>query len=69
MIESVEVINKTYRTISEELFLYLRETFFRNNHTKYKKYFGEWVKNLTPIQIFYFEKQRLNIIEGANIQH
>lgn len=69
MVESIEVINEVYNTISKELLSYLRETFYRNNHTKYRKYFDECVNNLMPSQIFYFEKQRLNIIDNANIQH
>ena len=37
--------------MTEELFEHLSQQFYWNNHTKYIKYFDEWVNNLTPTQI------------------
>ena len=48
---------------------YLRERFYRNNHPKYRKYFDEWIKNVTETQIMYFEKERLSIINQEKVQH
>ena len=33
------------------------------------KYFKEWIDNVTDSQIQYFEKQRINVLTGAMIQH
>ena len=37
--------------ITKELIEYLKETWKRDNHPKYQKYFEEWMANLTPNQI------------------
>ncbi len=47
--------------MTQELFEHLRQQFYWNNHTKYRKYFDEWVNNLTPTQIEYFEIEKENI--------
>ena len=47
------------------LYEYLRQRFFRNNHSKYLKYFEEWVNKITSEQIYYFEIERLNIINKS----
>jgi hypothetical protein len=51
------------------LFDYLRERFYKNNHTKYRKYFDEWINNVTETQLFYFEKERISIKNQEKIQH
>ena len=51
------------------LFDYLRERFYKNNHTKYRKYFDEWVENVTETQLMYFEKERISIKNQEKIQH
>ena len=33
--------------MSRELYDKLKEEFYRSNHVKYRKYFEEWVKNVT----------------------
>lgn len=38
--------------MNPELEEYLRRMFYRDNHPKYRKYFGEWFNNLTPNQIY-----------------
>jgi len=55
--------------INTILFDYLRERFYRNNHAKYRKYFDEWVSNITENQLFYFEKERISIKNQEKIQH
>lgn len=45
--------------MNDKLYLYLKEEWRINNHRKYQKYFDEWVKNVTDIQIFYFKKQMI----------
>jgi hypothetical protein len=51
------------------LFDYLRERFYQNNHSKYRKYFDEWVNNVTETQLFYYEKERISIKNQEKIQH
>lgn len=55
--------------MSEELKLYLEKRFYRDNHTKYHKFFKEWVINITPIQIGYFEKEMENVRTNALVKH
>lgn len=55
--------------INTILFDYLRERFYRNNHAKYRKYFDEWISNITENQLFYFEKERISIKNQEKIQH
>lgn len=43
--------------INKELFNWLQQRFYRDNHAKYKHYFDEWVKNITETQINGFSKQ------------
>lgn len=38
---------------------WLRIEFYKSNLPKYKKYFDEWVKNITENQIDGFEQQRI----------
>jgi hypothetical protein len=47
--------------MTSELYEHLKQQFYLNNHAKYKKYFEEWVSNLTSIQIEYFEIEKENI--------
>lgn len=56
-------------TINETLFYYLRERFYKNNHAKYRKYFDEWINNVTESQLYYFEIERMNIINNAKAIH
>lgn len=51
------------------LYNWLKKEFEFNNHKKYHKYFQEWVNNLSETQIFYFEKQRLSVINKTMVQH
>ena len=36
---------------------YLRQRFYRNNHSKYRKYFEEWLSGVVDTQLMYFEKE------------
>ena len=47
------------------LYEHLKNQFFRNNHAKYRKYFEEWFSNLTKEQLYYFEIERINIINKS----
>lgn len=51
------------------LFEWLEKQFYYSNHRKYHKYFKEWISNITDSQIEYFERQRVNMITQAMIQH
>lgn len=44
------------------LYEWLREEFYNSNVSKYRKYFEEWVINITPNQIQGFEEQRIGKI-------
>ena len=37
--------------MKEELYNKLKEEFYRCNHVKYRKYFEEWIYNVTEAQI------------------
>ena len=54
--------------MTEILFNYLRERFRTSNHSKYLKYFDEWVSNISENQIHYFEIERLNIIQRSKYE-
>ena len=41
---------------------WLRNEFYKSNHSKYHKYFDEWIGNITDGQIVGFENQRLGQI-------
>ena len=45
--------------------IYLQETWRRENHAKYQRYFEEWFNNITENQIYYFNQQRINIENGS----
>lgn len=38
---------------------WLRIEFYKSNISKYKKYFDEWINNITENQIDGFEQQRI----------
>lgn len=45
----------------KEMYTYLQQSFYRNNHAKYRKYFEEWVRNVTEEQLMYFEKEKFRL--------
>lgn len=47
--------------MTEEMYTYLQQRFYRNNHAKYRKYFEEWVQNVTETQLMYFEKEKYHL--------
>ena len=51
----LEIINMT-----PQLYNWLHEIWVRHNHVKYRKYFDEWVENLTDSQIYGFSKMEEN---------
>ena len=51
--------------IEESVKDYLRKMWRVSNHAKYQKYFDEWYENLTNTQIYYFNKERINIKNGS----
>ena len=53
--------------MTQELYEHLRQQFYWNNHTKYRKYFEEWVEKLTSTQIEYFEIEKENIEKSAKV--
>ena len=44
--------------MKEELKIWLRERWRRDNHPKYQQYFDPWFDHLTESQIYYFNEQR-----------
>jgi hypothetical protein len=54
--------------MTPELYVWLEEVFYKDNHKKYHKYFEEWVINITEHQIQSFSKmeQNRNIYEKQN---
>lgn len=44
--------------MNKELYNWLKYEWLISNHTKYQKYFEEWVKNLTNSQIEGFNKMK-----------
>ena len=53
------------KTMTEVIYEYLRRRFYQSNHAKYRKYFEEWVVNLTESQIHYFKIEMENILNNA----
>lgn len=51
------------------LYTYLQERFYHSNHSKYRKYFEEWVNNLTDNQIDFFEIERNSILNQDKVKH
>ena len=49
--------------MSESLYTYLELRFYKENHSKYHKYFKEWISNINNNQIFYFTKEMNNLIK------
>jgi hypothetical protein len=51
--------------MTPELYEWLHEIWVRHNHAKYRKYFEEWIENLTEGQIKGFSKmeQRRNVYD------
>lgn len=49
--------------MSEQLYTYLELRFYEENHSKYHKYFKEWISNINNNQIFYFTKEMNNLIK------
>lgn len=54
-------MNKIRIVMTKEMYTYLQQRFYRNNHVKYRKYFEEWVQNVTETQLMYFEKEKFNL--------
>ena len=46
--------------MDQELYNWLQNAFYRDNHSKYKHHFDEWIKNITYEQIAGFAKQMYN---------
>ena len=49
----------------EELKIWLREHWHRDNHAKYQQYFEPWFTNLTESQLYYFSEQKRHIENGS----
>lgn len=47
--------------MTKEMYTYLQQRFYRNNHVKYYKYFEDWVQNVTEVQLMYFEKEQFRL--------
>jgi hypothetical protein len=48
--------------MTEELYEWLEFRFYHDNHVKYRKYFKEWIDNITPNQIEGFYKQMITTL-------
>lgn len=51
--------------MTNELEEWLRYHWRRDNHSKYQRYFEEWLKNISDDQIMYFSKQMYNEKNGV----
>jgi hypothetical protein len=40
-----------------QLYNWLQQQFYYSNHTKYRKYFEEWISNITPDQVDGYRNQ------------
>lgn len=50
---------------NKKLLTYLEWRFRRNNIPKYQKYCEEWINNLKPTQLEYFEKEMQHLINNG----
>lgn len=55
--------------MEKDLYNWLEQQFYFRNHTKYKKYFKEWIQNLTEDQIDSERKQMIGMINQTKIKH
>ena len=46
--------------LTDKLYEWLRQEFYRSNHAKYRHLFEVWVSNITQAQIDGFTKQMFN---------
>lgn len=53
---------KNNPVINKELYTYLQIRFNRNNISKYRIYFKEWIQNVNDIQLYYYEKEMKHLI-------
>ena len=53
--------------IYPKLYGWLQKEFYYSNHPKYKKYFEEWISNITIDQVDGFEKQMIGQIEKSKV--
>ena len=51
--------------MSKELYTWLQQEFYRNNHPKYRKYFDEWINGVLPHQLDGYEKQMIGQLTGS----
>ena len=47
--------------ITDDMREYLRHRFQRNNHSKNRKYFEEWLNGVVDTQLMYFEKEKYRL--------
>ena len=49
--------------MQKQLETYLEVRFYKENHSKYHKYFREWLSGVTDNQTMYYQKEMNNIIK------
>ena len=55
--------------MNKELFSWLEKEFRIANHTKYHKYFDEWIKNISNNQIEGFNNQMIGQLTNSKVKH
>lgn len=61
VLDFIKNYNKWKKIIGNILYTYLETRFYKENHSKYHKYFNEWVQNISDIQLMYFEREMNNL--------
>ena len=51
--------------MDDELKIWLRERWRRDNHAKYQHYFDAWHANLTKSKLYHFGEQKRHIENGS----
>lgn len=55
--------------MNKDLYNWLEKEWRFNDHVKYRKYFIQWIKNLTKDQIIGFSKQYKQFLDNSMVSH
>lgn len=64
------ILNKTTNLINmeRELYNWLEREFYKSNHTKYHRYFKEWITNICPHQVEGFRNQMIGQLTKSKVK-
>lgn len=54
--------------MERELYNWLEREFYKSNHTKYHRYFKEWITNICPHQVEGFKNQMIGQLTKSKVK-